>query len=88
MDTRSRINDLYEIIAKANSELFELRSACSHENYRIGMYSWRVGAYTPSRLCSVCDLPILGITDAEQKSCWDDWNKRMALYPTVSGTLV
>jgi hypothetical protein len=69
-----RVSELFETIRNAETELAEIRQKCTHPDFFVGMWSWRVGAYNPSRICNDCHTAIPGITDAEFKAEWDKFN--------------
>jgi hypothetical protein len=72
MKTR-RINELQNLIRKSEEEIKSIRAACKHEDgYEVLMYSWRVGAIHPQRICNVCQGVISGITAEETKRCLDE----------------
>jgi len=62
---RMRVEELLDIIKNASNELALIRHKCEHPSYFVGMWSWRVGASSPSRICLVCQYAIPGITDEE-----------------------
>ncbi len=71
----ARVTELLEILQKTEKELQEIRDKCTHPGYFTGMWSWRIGAYNPARICSECRICIAGITEEESKKVWDDFNK-------------
>lgn len=69
-----RVSELLTTINQAQIELEEIRKNCSHNFWFVGMWSWRIGAYQPSRICGDCQNSIPGITEEESNKCWDDFN--------------
>ena len=68
-----RANLLRDRIAKDTAELDSLRLECPHETYKVGMYMWRLGAFTPQRVCDTCGAVVGGLTEEEEKKCWETW---------------
>ena len=64
----SRVSMLLKQIEKATAELEQIRAKCPHKKYFVGLWSWRIGAVHPSRICSSCMIAIPGITDDEAKT--------------------
>jgi hypothetical protein len=60
-----RVSELMAIISQAEVELAAIRADCSHPSYFVGIWSWRVGSYQPSRICNECHNSIPGITEEE-----------------------
>lgn len=56
----TRVYELYNIIAKANKELSDIRENCDHDQgYKVEMYGdFRMSI--PTKLCRVCDAPLPG----------------------------
>ena len=59
------VSDYQKIIQEAQEKIRKIQESCVHMNFFTGMYSWRPGAMSPSRICSVCYLPLGGITEEE-----------------------
>lgn len=71
-----RVAELLDILRDAETELTQIRRECGHtKGYSVGMWSWRIGAYNPSRICNECRICIEGITEEESKQVWDNFNK-------------
>ncbi len=66
-----RVLELQDIIMKAENKLAEIRAKCTHPTYHVALWSWRIGNIEPSRICSICQHAIPGITEEETKSV--DW---------------
>jgi hypothetical protein len=81
----SRIFELYEIIRNAQNELEELRKSCTHQNYNVGYYSWRVGAMEVARICTDCDACLPGITPEEIEAFEATEQKRMDEWLVANG---
>ena len=62
-----RIQELFDIIKKANDELNEIRKTCSHPNYYKGLWSWRVGCINVTKICSECNDFIEYVDDDIEK---------------------
>ena len=50
----SRVEELFEIIKKAQDELTNIRENCKHEKHSKGTYSWRIGSYQTGQICDYC----------------------------------
>jgi hypothetical protein len=51
---KNRVEELYEVIQKANEELEGLRDHCKHEESFNGDYMWAPGHIHPAKICSIC----------------------------------
>ena len=70
MNKGKRVNELYNTIEKANTELREIRNSCDHsEGFEVKMYSERIGSVSPQRLCNICDSILGGLTSEEAIEC-------------------
>lgn len=75
MTLRERIDIQYGNLRDINMIIEELRRMCEHPGYRVGWYSWRVGAQAPKRLCNDCDH-VMGEPSAEELKAFDQtWSK-------------
>jgi len=72
MELKDRIAHIYIALANLNNELEEIRQKCPHPETRIGLYSYRVGAIHPQRLCTVCDRPLGEPITTEEKKQADE----------------
>ena len=70
-----KIDKLYKVIKETEGRIEALRKDCPHKAYKVGWYSWRVGAMDPQRLCKACDAVIPGISDAEANLLREDFGK-------------
>lgn len=52
-------------IQEAQEGIRKIQESCKHTDFFTGMYSWRPGAMSPSRICLGCNLPLGGITQEE-----------------------
>jgi len=51
-----RIQELFDIIKRAQDELEEIRSTCSHPAFHKGLWSWdRPGNVVVAKICSECN---------------------------------
>jgi hypothetical protein len=66
----ARILGLQAIIRDAEAEMARLRADCTHPSYTVGMWSWRIGSFSPARICDECKGSIPGITVAEDTQAW------------------
>jgi len=64
--SKKRVKEIYDEIEVLNNELKEIRENCSHDSYKIGIYSWRVGNYQTKRICLTCYEPIGNPTNREE----------------------
>jgi hypothetical protein len=55
MSTRQTVDKIYEDRRAGDAALDAARYRCDHSRYRVGWYSWRLGAMAPARLCLDCD---------------------------------
>jgi hypothetical protein len=63
----SRIAELQATIQLATEEIQTIQAGCKHEHYYLGIYSYRIGAYDPARICEECLSFVPGITEDEVK---------------------
>jgi hypothetical protein len=65
-----KVLELQEQIRKSQQELDDIQKECKHDStYHLAIYSWRVGAYNPSRICDLCSSSIPGIMEKETLQC-------------------
>lgn len=58
--------DLQLEIQELQAQISLIQQKCAHDQgYTCMMYSYRVGAFNPSRICNSCHLPVPGITQEE-----------------------
>jgi hypothetical protein len=50
----NRVKEIYAEIEKLNDELEDIRKKCTHEEYHIAYYMWRIGSTIISRICLEC----------------------------------
>lgn len=50
-----RIAELQLMMTQAQQEIQNIKESCSHDEYFIGYWSWRVGSMQPARICSICN---------------------------------
>ena len=80
---KKRINELYEIINNAETELKSIRSECLHEHYSAGNYGWGPGRICHGMICDECG-EFLG----EYKT-FPNWTERLVSYiECVYGTTI
>ena len=53
-EIKKRKQEIFDTIAELNEELKTIRSSCSHDDYKIGNYSWRLGSSHLKRICEYC----------------------------------
>lgn len=65
---RNRVDALYATIAKANSELEEIRKKeCPHDKGTQAVnYAWAPGHTFPANICLLCDYPLQNGFEPEQ----------------------
>lgn len=71
------IKSLYKRIQESQKEIQRIQEECTHPEYFVGMFEWRLASMHPSRICKICDKPLPGITPKEEKECWDEYNREM-----------
>ncbi len=54
MKIKDRIREINKIREDLLNELKALQESCTHEEYHIGTYSWRIGCYDQKRICLEC----------------------------------
>lgn len=59
------VSEIQGEIAKLQEEMLAVQAECEHPLYEITMWSWRPGAFHPTRMCSVCRSQIPGINEEE-----------------------
>lgn len=64
-DTRKRVDEIFKEVRALQEELKTVRENCSHDDYRIGNWSWRPGAIMQVRICNHCDDNIGEPTEEE-----------------------
>ncbi len=69
------VAELQEVIRAATEAMNEIQAACKHPEFECVMYSYRVGAYNPTRICKSCKRPLPGITDDEFATVLEEWNE-------------
>lgn len=62
---KNRVHEIYENIESLEKELKRLKKKCSHDSYRVGYYSWRIGSIDVTKLCNYCDK-MLGKPSTEE----------------------
>jgi hypothetical protein len=67
------VQELQEDIQKAMEQIKVLQEVCPHLEYKVAMYSYRIGAMAPTRMCKICLQVLPKITEEEYKECWDNW---------------
>ena len=68
------VQDYRDEISEAQKKIEEIQNSCNHPSHKVVMFSWRVGAYHPSRMCKICCLLISGVTQEESDECWANFN--------------
>ena len=68
MDIKSEITKCELVIQHGQERLVELRKQCNHPSYKILLYSWRIGAYNPAKICDICHGKIGGPETEEEKA--------------------
>ncbi len=53
-EIKSRVKEINESIKSLQDELTKIKSECSHDNYHVGFYSWRVGVVDVVKICDYC----------------------------------
>lgn len=77
--------DYQNDIANAQIEIGKIQSQCKHDKgYDCVMYSWRVAAYQPSRVCKECYVCLPGITAQESKQVWDGFGMTLTTGETTT----
>ena len=60
----SRVDELFDIIKNAQEELVKIRTACPHDIYFKGLWSWRPGNVSVAKICCKCQ-DIIEYTDED-----------------------
>lgn len=53
-EVSKRVGEIHLSLRKLKEELGTIKENCSHDNYHIGNWSWRVGAIDLARICNYC----------------------------------
>jgi len=80
---RGKVSELQNLIMASQNELFRLQAECQHPSYHLAMYSWRVGAFMPSRICNECDASVVGITEEESQQVYAQWHQPVTGTTTI-----
>lgn len=75
MTIREEVNAACEQIKSAHARLEELRAACPHPSYHVGLYSWRIAAFHLKRICVECG-EVVGDPSNEERAAYDRDNPR------------
>lgn len=67
--------DLQWEIQALQSQIQEIQKQCEHPGYECVMYSYRIGSYYPTRLCTTCRYPLPGITPEEEQKA-REWSQQ------------
>lgn len=68
MGRKEKISKLLGESIKIQSELARLREGCEHNGgYYVGLWSYRVGQVEVSKICSICQMHMPGVTADEIK---------------------
>jgi len=64
----------YELqILLAKEQIKKLQEKCTHKEYEVLMYSYRVGALQPSHVCKFCNVCLGEATPEESELLWKEW---------------
>jgi hypothetical protein len=66
-EIKERVGEIYDTIDKLQKELDLLREECSHDDYEVGYYSWRIGSLSIKRICKYCGEVLGEPTKEEQE---------------------
>jgi hypothetical protein len=70
---KNRIDEIYEIKKSLDKEIELIRENCTHDEYHIGIFSWRVGCYELMRFCENCYSTKLGMaSDIESEEYYSE----------------
>ena len=69
-ETKKRVTEIYKELETLQEELKDLKKNCSHDSYRIGYFSWRIGCIDTKKLCSHCD-EVLGEPSIEEADAFE-----------------
>ena len=69
------VPELQKEITDIQAIIKTIQQVCPHLAWTFEMYSWRIGALNPVRLCVCCKGVIPGITDEEARKVWEDFYK-------------
>jgi len=69
---KSRIQELRQKIDEMSIEIKSIQENCSHNEYHIGTYSWRIGSYDQKRICEDCGLVLESPSNDELEEFKDE----------------
>lgn len=72
---KEKLEKLREKLVECQQEIEEIQNSCPHNQYKIGLFSWREGSYDLMRICNECSIP-LGNPNGNEI---DDYNNEMEL---------
>jgi hypothetical protein len=61
----NRIEEIYKNIEELKKEIEYIQKSCNHSEYRIGLFSWRIGSSSLKRICIECNSILSDPTDEE-----------------------
>lgn len=67
------VQELQQEIDDINNKIKDIQNNCKHPDYEVVMYSWRPGAFYPTRMCTICRSTLPGITYDEEQECRKDF---------------
>lgn len=73
MRIKDRIAEIVILREELLKELKALQESCTHDEYHIGTYSWRIGAFDNKRICLECGEILGDPSDNET----DEFNKEI-----------
>lgn len=64
---KNRIDEINELRKQLDDEIKMIQETCTHDEYHIGIYSWRIGSYNLNRICEKCYTVRLGTPSKEEE---------------------
>ncbi len=82
-----RIDEINKIRKSLDDEVKMIEENCTHDEYHIGIFSWRIGCYDLMRICENCYSTKLGSpSDEEEKEYYTEmYEKKKIDNPFIQG---
>ncbi len=76
-----RIDEINKIRKSLDDEVKMIEENCTHDEYHIGIFSWRVGCYDLMRICENCYSTKLGSpSDEEEKEYYAEMYEKKKVF--------
>lgn len=53
-EIKTKVKEIKESIKLLQDELAKIKSECTHKDYHVGFYSWRIGVVDVVKICDYC----------------------------------